>query len=70
MILNLKKLNKVSEYNHFKMDTLKTALNLIYPGAFMAKLDIKDAYYSVPIKQEDQKLLMGRIGTSDGDAAG
>ena len=57
MILNLKKLNEVSEYEHFKMDTLKTALNLIYPGVYMAKLDIKDAYYSVPIKCKDQKLL-------------
>ena len=57
MILNLKKLNKVSEYEHFKMDTLKSVLNLIMPGIYMAKLDIKDAYYSVPIKDKDQKLL-------------
>ena len=57
MILNLKKLNEVSEYEHFKMDTIKTALNMIYPGVYMAKLDIKDAYYSVPIREEDQKLL-------------
>ena len=57
MILNLKKLNEVSEYEHFKMDTFKTVLALIRPGIFMAKLDIKDAYYSVPIREADQKLL-------------
>ena len=32
MILNLKKLNEVSDYEHFKMDTFKIVLNLIYPG--------------------------------------
>lgn len=57
MILNLRKLNEVSEKQHFKMDTLKSVLTLVYPGAFMCKLDIKDAYYSVPIAEEDQKLL-------------
>ena len=57
LILNLKKLNQISEYNHFKMDTLKSVLDLVTPGVYMAKLDIKDAYYSVPIRKEDQKLL-------------
>ena len=57
MILNLKKLNEVSDKQHFKMDTLKSVLTLVYPGAFMCKVDIKDAYYSVPIATNDQKLL-------------
>ena len=57
LILNLKKLNEVAQYHHFKMETLKTILTLVSPGIFMCKLDIKDAYYSVPIKIEDQKLL-------------
>ena len=63
MILNLKKLNEVSEYEHFKMDTFKTVLTLIRPGIFMAKLDIKDAYYSVPIREADQKLLKFKFET-------
>ena len=57
LILNLKKLNMVSEYVHFKMDTMVNVLNLIHPGVFMAKLDIKDAYYTCPIDDQDQKLL-------------
>lgn len=61
MILNLKKLNQVSEYHHFKMDTLKSILVLVTPGIYMTKLDIKDAYYSVPIKEEDRKLLKFRV---------
>ena len=57
LILNLKKLNEHTEYIHFKMDTLASILTLVRPGAFMAKVDIKDAYYSVPIYPPDQKQL-------------
>ena len=58
MILNLKPLNKFVDYHHFKMDTFRTALKLIRPGCFMASVDLKDAYYSIPIAEEDRRLLM------------
>ena len=58
MILNLKPLNKFVDYHHFKMDTFRTALKLIQPGCFIASVDLKDAYYSIPIAEEDRKLLM------------
>ena len=57
LILNLKKLNEVSDYQHFKMDTMVSVLAMIYPGVYMAKLDIKDAYYTVPIDSDDQNFL-------------
>ena len=57
MILNLKKLNFSVEYFHFKMETLKSAINLMTPGCFMASIDFKDAYYSVPIFEEHRKYL-------------
>ena len=57
MILNLKKLNEVSPYIHFKIETLASILTLVRPGSYMAKIGIKDAYYSVPAREEDQKLL-------------
>ena len=53
LILNLKKLNIVSEYVRFKIETMVNVLNLIQPGVFMAKLDIKDAYYTCPIDDQD-----------------
>lgn len=58
MILNLKPLNEFVDYHHFKMDTFRTALKLIRPGYFMASVDLKDAYYSIPIAEEDRKFLM------------
>ena len=58
MILNLKALNKFVDYHHFKMDTFRTALKVIPPGCFMASVDLKDAYFSIPIAEEDRKRLM------------
>lgn len=57
MILNLKKLNSTLEKKKFKMQTLSSILCLIRPNMYMAKLDIKDAYYSVPIMPSHQKLF-------------
>ena len=44
-------------YHHFKMDTISTVLNLVTKDCFMANVDIKDTYYSVPIKISDQRYL-------------
>ena len=57
VILNLSALNENIEFIHFKMDTLQTALNLIYKDCFCATIDLSDAYYSVPIHTQDRKYL-------------
>ena len=57
LILNLKKLNKSVEYHHFKMETLKQALTLITEGCWFASLDLKEAYFSIHIKEESQEFL-------------
>ena len=57
LILNLSNLNEHLEYKHFKMETFKSALELVKQNCFFAKLDIKDAYYSLGIKQEDRKFV-------------
>ena len=57
LILNLKKFNELQPKIHFKMDTIWSILSLIRKDCFMTKLDIKDAYYSVPIKSQDRKFL-------------
>ena len=61
MILNLKNLNMDVPDKHFKMETAASILRLVRPGCYMAKLDIKDAYYSVKILPADQKLLKFRF---------
>ena len=57
LILNLRKLNEYIVYHHFKMDSLQSAVQLMKPNCWMAVLDLKDAYYSVPIATKDRKYL-------------
>ena len=57
MILNLSKLNESVEYHKFKMDTFVSAVSLITPNCYMASIDFKDAYYSVPVKKSHRKWL-------------
>ena len=57
LILNLKCLNTHVQYHHFKMDSLNTVLEMVKSSCFMASIDLKDAYYSVPIATVDQKYL-------------
>ena len=55
MIPNLKKLNESVVYLHFKMDALWTVI--MKPNRYMVSIDIKDAYYSLPAVERDQKYL-------------
>ena len=57
MTLNLKELNKFVEYEHFKMDYIHTCIELMRPNCYMASIDLKDAYYSVPVDESHQKFL-------------
>ena len=57
MILNLKKLNKYIDSKHFKMESLRNILHMVKAKVWMASVDLKDAYYSVPIYEEYQKYL-------------
>lgn len=57
LILNLKKFNESVKYEHFKMSTIHSVLNMITKGCFMTKIDLKDAYYSVRINEKFQKYL-------------
>ena len=57
MILDLKEFNKNVEYEHFKMENLNTALLMVTKDCYMASVDLRHAYYSVPIKKEYRKYL-------------
>jgi len=57
VIFNLKRLNETVSHHHFKMATLETAIQLVKPLCYMTSIDLKDAYYSIPIASEHQKFL-------------
>lgn len=44
------------------MDSLQSAIQLMKANCWMAVLDLKDAYYSVPIATEDRKCLRFEYG--------
>ena len=57
MILNLKDLNEDVEFCHFKMQTFADVLKLFKSSCYMTSLDVKDAYYTIPVVEEYQKYL-------------
>lgn len=57
MILDLKKFNESVEYEHFKMENLYTALLMVQKDCYMASVDLRHAYYSVPIHKDFRKYL-------------
>ena len=60
IVLNLEKLNEHVAYKHFKMENFQQAIQLVSQGDFMASIDLKKAYYSVRIAEEQQKYLCFR----------
>lgn len=57
IVLNLKDLNTHIPYIHFKMENFEQAVSLINTGDVMASVDLRHAYYSVPIAEEQQKFF-------------
>ena len=57
VILNLSNLNDKLGKVHFKMDSLKTVLNIVKKNVWFGKIDLKDAYYSIPIAETSRKFF-------------
>ena len=57
MILNRKRLDKFVDYKHFRIESLQLLLELIKPGVCMASIDLKDAFYSIPVHKNHQAYL-------------
>ena len=56
-IFDMKPLNQIIRYVHFKMDTLQTALSLLRPNSWVASIDLKDAYFTLPVAEKFRKYL-------------
>lgn len=60
-ILNLKSLNKFIIAPHFKLQNWKTVIRLLFPNDFLASIDLEDAYFLIPVHQDDRKFLRFRF---------
>ncbi len=56
-ILDLRQLNRFIKVLPFKMLTTKQILESIEPGVWLASIDLKDAYFYVPICQDPPLFL-------------
>ena len=57
LIFNLRRLNEHIVYHHFKMESLKSVIQLMEKDCFMASVDLRDAYYSVPCSSMPRNTL-------------
>uniref|UniRef100_A0A1X7V9F4 Reverse transcriptase domain-containing protein n=1 Tax=Amphimedon queenslandica TaxID=400682 RepID=A0A1X7V9F4_AMPQE len=56
-VINLKELNSFINAPHFMMKGIYTLKSLLQMGDWLVKLDLKDAYLSIPISKEHRKYL-------------
>ena len=59
-VINLKCLNQHILARHFKMESIRTAKGLLRKGDWMIKLDLKNAYLSVPLYYHHRKFVAFR----------
>ena len=59
-VINLRSLNQFIYNPHFKMENISSLKGVLQKGDFMGRLDLKDAYLSVPVAREHWKLLRFR----------
>ena len=58
IILNLKTFNaNYLEKQHFKMETLQSAVSAMRPNCFFGSVDLAEAFYSIPIQESDRKYF-------------
>ena len=56
-VINLKSLNRFVHTEHFKMEGIHVLRDLLRAGDWMAKVDLKDANFMLPIRDEDRAFL-------------
>ena len=56
-VIDLSHLNDFVQLTPFKMETVASVLLFVREGDFLASLDLKDAYFQIPIHGSSRKLL-------------
>ena len=56
-MIDLSHLNEFVQLTWFKMETVASVLLSVREGDFLASLDLKDAYFQIPIHRSSRKLL-------------
>ncbi len=56
-VINLRFINRFTRATHFKMSSIRDVKAAVHKGDFMAKIDLKDCFWQVPIYKKHQKYL-------------
>ena len=56
-VINLKHLNQFVKYEHSKMENIHMLRDLLKKDDYLVKIDLKDAYFTVPVWVNHQKFL-------------
>ena len=56
-VLDLSSLNKYVHTTKFRMETVRTVLAAIHKDDWMTSVDLKDAYFQIPIHRESRRYL-------------
>ena len=56
-VIDLSHLNEFAQLTPFKMETVASVLLSVREGYFLVSLDLKDAYFQIPIHRSSRKLL-------------
>ena len=56
-VMNFKDLNEFKPYQHFKMKVLSCLRNVLKKRYYTCKLDLKDAYFSIPLNPSSTKFV-------------
>ena len=65
-MINLSHLNEFVLQTPFKIETVASVLLFVREGDFLASIDLKDAYFQIPVHQSSGKLLRFLLGVWGG----
>ena len=60
LVINIKDINTYLQYNHFKMEGIHLMCDLMRPNDWLSKIDLKDAYFVIPIWENHKKYFRFR----------
>ncbi|KAL1916158.1 uncharacterized protein VTP21DRAFT_6162 [Calcarisporiella thermophila] len=56
-LLDLRRINRYIQYQHFKMERLPTIRDMIQPGDYLIKVNLSNAYLTIPVHPKSRPYL-------------